>query len=314
MKHYCYLLLPEFSNLCLFNSIEPLRAANSFIDSPGYKWSLISMNGKAVTSSSGFEMNVDFSVDDMMKTEQPDVLIVLASYNYQRHTTAEVISKLRELKNQIKIIGGLDTGSYPLAKAKLLHGYKATIHWAELETFSEQFRQIEVCNNRYVIDRNRISSGGATTALDLMLSIIGDDFGKEIAIAVSDLLIFDTERPGSTPQRENVSAMIENQTPRLARAIKLMERNIETPLTVAQIADQTFVSQRQLERDFKKILGNSIAGYYSRLRIMFARRLLTETGLSATQIAIRAGYSSRASFNRSYKRILGKTPTDERKS
>ncbi len=315
MKHYCYLLLPEFSALCLFNSIEPLRAANSFIEGPGYQWSLISMDGQAVTSSSGFEVRVDFSVDEMMEGEgeQPDVLLVLASYNYQRHTTPAVVSALRQLKNRIKHIGGLDSGSYALAKAKLLDGYKATIHWAELETFSEQFRQVEVCNNRYIIDRNRISSGGATTALDLMLSIIGNDFGKEIAIAVSDLLIFDTERPGSTPQRQHVSAMIENQIPRLARAIKLMEQNIEMPLSAAQIANQIFVSQRQLERDFKKVLGNSIAGYYSRLRIMFAQRLLTETGLSAKQIAIRAGYNSRASFNRSYKRILGKTPTDERK-
>lgn len=314
MKHYCYLLLPEFSNLCLFNSIEPLRAANSFIEGPGYKWSLISMDGKPVTSSSGFDMQVSTSVENMLNLEKPDVLIVLASYNYQRHSTTAVINKLRQLKNHIKIIGGLDSGSYPLAKAKLLDGYKATIHWAELETFSEKFRQVEVCNNRYVIDRDRISSGGATTALDLMLSIISDDFGKEIAIAVSDLLIFDTERSASTPQREHVPAMIENQTPRLARAIKLMERNIETPLTAAEIAEQTFISQRQLERDFKKILDNSIEGYYSRLRIMVAKGLLTETSLSTTEIAIRAGYSSRASFNRSYKRILGKTPTEERKN
>lgn len=313
MKHYCYLLLPEFSNLCLFNSIEPLRAANSFIDGPGYQWSLVSMDGNAVTSSSGFEMRVNFGINQLLESEKPDVLIVLASYNYQRHSTDAVIEKLRQLKNHIKVIGGLDSGSYPLAKAKLLNGYRATIHWAEIETFSEEFRQVEVCNNRYVIDRNRISSGGATTALDLMLSIISHDFGKEIAIAVSDLLIFDTERSGSTPQREHVPAMIENQTPRLARAIKLMERNIETPLTVAEIAGQTFVSQRQLERDFKKVLGNSIAGYYSRLRIMFAQRLLTETSLNTTAIAIRSGYSSRASFNRSYKRILGKTPTDDRR-
>lgn len=315
IKHYCYLLLPEFSNLCLFNSIEPLRAANSFIDGPGYQWSLISMDGGAVTSSSGFEMRVNASISQMLASDdKPDVVIVMASYNYQRHTTDIVVEKLRQLKNHVKVIGGLDSGSYPLAKAKLLNGYRATIHWAEQETFSEQFRQVEVCNNRYVIDRNRITSGGATTALDLMLSIISLDFGKEIAIAVSDLLIFDTERSGNTPQREHVPAMIENQTPRLARAIKLMERNIESPLTVAEIAAQTFVSQRQLERDFKKVLGNSIAGYYSRLRIMLAQRLLTESSLNITEVAIRSGYSSRASFNRSYKRILGKTPTDDRKA
>lgn len=312
MKHYCFLLLPEFSNLCLFNSIEPLRAANSFINGPGYRWSLISIDGSPVTSSSSFEMRVDFSIDEMLSTEKPDALIVLASYNYQRHSSRDVIRKLRTLKSRIPVLGGLDAGSYPLAKAGLLNGYQATIHWAEIDTFTEKFHEIKVSNNRYVIDRNRITSGGATTALDLMLTIIRADFGQETAIAVSELLIFDTERSGSTPQRERVPAMIESKMPRLAKAIKLMERNIESPLSVAEISSQTGISQRQLERDFKESLGTTATRYYSRLRVMLAQRLLTETSLNITEIALRAGYTSRTSFIRTYKNVFKKCPSDER--
>lgn len=314
MKHYCYLLLPEFSNLCLFNSIEPLRAANSFISGEDYKWTLVSMDGGAVTSSSGFEMQVKYGIDNLFQSEPPDALIVLASYNYQRHTTPEVIETLRLLKSRIPVIGGMDSGAYPLAKAGLLNDYKATIHWAELDTFTEQFRKVEVFDNRYVIDRNRITSGGATTALDLMIAIIRRDFGHEIAIAVSDLLIFDTERSDTTPQRAHVPSLIENKTPRLAKAIKLMERYIEEPLSIQQLAKQVGISNRQLERDFKNTLSTTAKAYYSRLRIMRAKQLLTETNLSVTEISLRVGFTSRASFNRSYKRMFNRSPSGERKS
>lgn len=313
MKHYCYLLLPEFSNLCLFNSVEPLRAANSFTTEPAYSWSLASMDGKPVKSSSNFDMNVSASIDEVIASGKADVLIVLASYNYQQHSTSFVIKKLRQARKTIPVLGGLDAGSYPLAKAGLLDGYKATIHWAEVDTFDEEFHKVEVCNNRYVIDRQRITSGGATTALDLMLAIIRKELGAEVAISVSDLLIFDTERSESTPQRERVPSLIEQRSPRLARAIRLMEQNCESPLPIAEVARKTGISQRQLERDFKEFLSTTATQYYSRLRGLLAQRLLTETGLSITEIGIRTGYNSRSSFIRTYKRLFDKCPSDERK-
>jgi len=313
LKHYCFLLLPEFSNLCLFNSLEPLRAANSFIHGHGYRWSLVSLDGNSVTSSSGFAMQVSCSIEELLTNEKPDALIVLASYNYRQHSSPEVIRKLRQARQRISLLGGLDAGSYPLAKAGLLNGYKATIHWAEIDTFSEQFHEVEVVNNRYVIDRGRITSGGATTALDLMLVAIRQAFGAQVAIAVSELLIYDTERSESTPQREHLPARIEQTAPRLARAIRLMEKHVESPLRMTEIARQTGISQRQLERDFKKVLGCTATRYYARIRIMQAHRLLTETHLSATEIAVRTGYGSRSSFVRAYKQIFNKCPSDERK-
>lgn len=312
VKHYCFLLLPEFSNLCLSNSVEPLRAANSFLNELGYKWTLVSMDGSSVRSSSDFDISVSASIDDILDGGVTG-LFVLASYNYKKYSDTDVVKKLRQARKSIPVLGGLDSGSYPLAKAGLLDGYKATIHWAEVDVFREEFHNIDVCNNRYVIDRNRITSGGATAALDLMLAMIRKDYGAEVAISVSDLLIFDTERSESTPQREKMPSLIEQNSPRLAKAIRFMEQNCETPLSISDIASKTGVSQRQLERDFKEYLDTTVSQYYSRLRIQLAKRLLTETSLSITEIGVRTGYNSRSSFIRTYKRFFDKRPSDERR-
>ncbi len=312
MKHYGFLLLPEFSNLCLANSVEPLRAANSFITSDAYSWSLVSIDGEPVKSSSNFTVQVQSSLKDLLKNNPPDILLVLASYHYQTHTTQEVTKSLRLAKQNVPVIGGLDAGSYALAKAGLLEGYKATIHWAELETFSEDFPNILVKADRHIIDRNRITSGGAITALELMLALIRQDQGASISMAVSDLLIFDTEQPGSRQQRIDLPSPMEAKSPRLSRAIKAMEKNIESPMAMKDIAQASGISQRQMERDFKQILNTTANHHYLYLRVSAARRLITETSLSITEVAVRSGFNSLGSLIRSYKKFYACTPSQDR--
>lgn len=111
-------------------------------------------------------------------------------------------------------------------------------HWAEVEVFQETFPEINVCADRYVIDRGRITAGGASTTMDLILEIIRQHHGEQLAIEVAEFLIFDIERPGSSQQREFISTRLSAHAPRLAKSIKVMEGNIETPLTIPDLADQ----------------------------------------------------------------------------
>ena len=48
---------------------------------------------------------------------------------------------LRQLAARGIVLGGIDTGSYYLAKAGLLNGYRCTIHWEDRETLLEEFPQ-----------------------------------------------------------------------------------------------------------------------------------------------------------------------------
>ena len=314
MKHYGLMLLPDFSNICLANSVEPFRAANDISGSSLYRVTLLSADGHRTTSYSGFVAPETVSLDHQLTQDLPSILFVLASYKYQEHSTPQITNSLRRANASIPVLGGLDTGSYVLGKAGLLSGYKATIHWTEIGIFKEYYPQIDVLEDRYVIDRNRITSGGSSSALDLMIHLIRLDHGEALAMAVSDLLLFDTERPGSTRQRERASSALEQKSPRITRAIKKMEEHIEVPLSIDDVARSVCISQRQLERDFKDVVGMKVADYYKSMRVSAARRLVRETRLSIAEISIRCGFGSPVSLIRSYRKFYNCTPSEDRRS
>ncbi|EBA00414.1 GlxA family transcriptional regulator [Marinobacter sp. ELB17] len=313
IKNYGILLLPEFSNLCFSNLIEPLRAANDLSSQPVAKWHLFSLDGRSVYSTSGLTFPINKSIADIPDTAPLDILFILASYNYESYITLALVRQLRKLKPYAKQIAGLDAGPFALAKAGLLNGYRATIHWAELEVFQETFPEINVCADRYVIDRDRITTGGASTSMDLILEVIRQHHGEQLAIAVAEFLIFDIERPGSNQQREFAPARLSLRAPRLAKAVKVMEANIETPLAISDVAQTVGTSQRQLEREFRDVLKTTPASYYTFLRAAAARRLLQETNFNITQIAMRSGFNSSAALIRNYRTIYNCTPSTDRK-
>ncbi|RMJ01597.1 HTH-type transcriptional regulator CdhR [Marinobacter litoralis] len=314
IKNYGILLLPEFSNLCFSNLIEPIRAANDLSDRPVAKWHLFSVDGQCVSSTSGLTFPVNQSIADIPGTAPLDVLFVLASYNYESYITADLVKSLRKLKPYAVQIAGMDAGAFALAKAGLLSGYRATIHWAELEVFHERFPDIKVCADRYVIDRDRITTGGASTSMDLILELIRQHHGEQLALAVAEYLIFDIEQPGSKQQREYASTWLSVRAPRLAKAVRIMEANIEQPIAISDLASKVGASQRQLEREFHEIFKTTPARHYIELRIAAAQRLLRETSLGITQIAVRCGFSSSAALTRNYRSVYSCTPSNDRKS
>lgn len=82
-------------------------------------------------------------------------------------------------------VGTLADGSYILARAGLLGGYRCTIHWSCLPGFTETFPDIVVSTELYQIDRNRFTASGGTAAMDMMLHMIEVDHGRDLAMAVA---------------------------------------------------------------------------------------------------------------------------------
>src|SRR3546814_5479372 len=83
-------------------------------------------------------------------------------------------------------IGAICTGSYVLARAGLLDGYRCTIHWENLASFCEDFPDIEVTSELFEIDRNRFTCSGGTATIDMMLNVIARQHGHELAASVAD--------------------------------------------------------------------------------------------------------------------------------
>ncbi len=308
-EDFAFLLLPRFSNHCLANALEPLRAANALSGRTLYRWRLVSLDGDAVISSSGIEIRTAERLETLNGAE---LLLMLSSYDYRRQSTPGLNALLKRKAREIGVLGGLDTGSYLLARAGLLNGYRATIHWQELDAFEEAFPRVDVVSDRFVIDRNRITAGGAITALDLMLHLIGERHGEALRLDVCGLFIYDRPHAGADPQRTSQMAPVPGQAPVVANAISLMEANLEEPLSIGEVGRRSGCTQRDLERRFRRALGATPLFYYRHLRLAAARRMVLETERQVSEIAVRTGFGSASALTRAFREHFGDTPRSVR--
>jgi len=229
-------------------------------------------------------------------------------------TTKRVISWLRREARKGATMGGLCTAGYTLAKAGLLDGKRATIHWENQDSFAEEFEDVTLTKSVFVIDGNRITTAGGTASIDLMLKIIADDHGEDLANLVADQLIYTSIRTDQDTQRLSIPTRIGVRHPKLGQVIRMMEQNIEDPISPAQLAKEVSMSTRQLERLFRRYLNRSPKRYYMELRLAKARNLLMQTDMSVINVALACGFASPSHFSKCYRAHYDTTPYRERGS
>ncbi|MEX0922500.1 MAG: GlxA family transcriptional regulator [Rhodovibrionaceae bacterium] len=305
------LLLPEFSNLTFAALLEPLRAANRAAGQQLYAWRLLSADGGPVASSSGVSLAVDGKLGE---GPPPGVVFLVASYNAERAATPQLLAALRRLERRGVQFGGFESGSYALARAGLLDGYRATTHWEDLEDFAQKFPRVETVPDRFVIDRGRFTTGGATPALDFALELIRAQHGLGIALDVGSTFIYDQERLSSDPQQIVSLGRLAWREPKLAEAIQLMEQHIEAPLPVEVIARRAGLQLRGLQRLFRAVFGVTPGDYYQGLRLNAGRRLIQRSDKPVSEIALICGFASPSAFARAFRRRFGMAPGELRRS
>ena len=211
-------------------------------------------------------------------------------------------------------MAGICTGAWTLARAGLLDGRRATIHWENQDSFIEEFENVRLSKAVFVTDGNRLTSAGGTSAIDMMLKIIADDHGEELANAVADQMVYSSIRTGQDTQRLSIPTRIGVRHPKLSQVIQMMERNIEEPISPTQLAEDVAMSTRQLERLFRRYLNRSPKRYYMELRLQKARNLLMQTDMSVINVALACGFASPSHFSKCYRAHYATTPYRERGS
>jgi transcriptional regulator GlxA family with amidase domain len=305
-----FLLLPGFSMIGVAAMVDPLRWANTISERSRYAWEIISVSGGPVKSSDKITLMADKSIDNVNKTE---MLIVCAGYNPKAQVNKKLLGSIRRLAALGVDIGAQDTGSYILAAAGLLDGYNATIHWENHDSYLEAFRHVNVVRELFEIDRNRFSCSGGLSGLDMMLYLIQRQHGSELANAISDKLIYHHTREGSQPQRMSLQSRFGISNQKLLETAEYMQGHLETPASIPELAARVNISERELERLFRKYLQSTPVAFYRRLRLEKARLLLRQTSHSITNVAIRCGFGSTSHFSRCYRKHYGCAPKEERK-
>ncbi len=309
--HCSFVVVPRFNMATLVSLIEPMRVANYLSSREVYSWEVVSFEGPVVTASNGLQVSTHVPSESVVKS---DMIFVVGSWGCERFARRKLTAWIRQQYALGKKIISVELGCYILARAGLLSGKTLTTHWSWIPGFEEQFPDIEVNEKLYIMDEKIISCAGGFSGVDMMLQIISDHQGVRLSGEIADQMLYYPIRPGHSPQRRILGRGNENLLPMVSKAIEFIEKNISEPPTVPEISSFVGLSQRQLERQFKKSIGCSVVQFALLARLQYSRVLLTATDLSVREIATASGFNTLSHFAYAFKNCFNRKPSAYRQA
>ncbi|MBV7409930.1 GlxA family transcriptional regulator [Maritimibacter sp. DP1N21-5] len=311
VRRFVFVLMKNFTLLSFAGAVDALRLANRQLGYRAYDWRVVGEGGVATRCSAGTVVNLDGDLDEL---RHDDTVILCGGIDVGTATTQKLVSWLRRETRRGVRVGALCTATHALAKAGLLDGKRATIHWENHDAFLEDFPDVDLAKSIFVIDGKTMTTAGGTSSIDLMLAIIARDHGQDVANSVADQQIYTSIRTDRDNQRLSVPTRIGVRHPKLATVIQRMETTIEEPVSPSLLAEEVGLSTRQLERLFRRYLNRSPKRYYMELRLARARNLLMQTEMNVINVALACGFTSPSHFSKCYRAQYGTTPYRERGS
>jgi AraC-like DNA-binding protein len=116
----------------------------------------------------------------------------------------------------------------------------------------------------------------------------------------------------STAEFENASSGSRAEPVAIWKARKYIEEHAGELLSLSEVAKVVNMNANYLSENFKQVTGIKFVEYIARRRFETACRLLHNGDLRISDIAFTAGFQSLSQFNRVFKRLSGKSPTQFR--
>ena len=308
-NHVVFVIVPRFNLTTLITMIETMRIANYLASIPAYSWEFVSFDGARISASNGISVTTNA---DTANVGSADLIFVLGSWGTEHYNNHSLIIWLRKRARRSERICAVELGCYIVARAGLLQGRRGTTHWSWLPGFQESYPDIEVLEQLYTIDDRVMTCAGGLAGVDLMLRLIEKLHGAGFAGEIADQMMHHTIREGKTPQRRMMGQGTDTLVPVVRHTIELIERSMDEPLSVPEIANTLGLSQRQLERIFKKHIGCSVVQFGLLLRLQHARVLLISTSLSVREVATASGFNTLSHFAFAFRKCFGRRPSEYR--
>ncbi|CAM5531558.1 GlxA family transcriptional regulator [Streptomyces avidinii] len=286
-------------------------------DATGYRVALAAETMDPVTTSAGVRILPDLTFGEVAG-RSIDTLLVPGSVEVDGRGRVRaladpvVVDRVRTLAATTRRVTSVCVGAHILADAGLLDGKRATTHWSTAQQLADEHPSIEVdADPIFIRDQEVWTGAGISACLDLSLALVADDFGEAVALRVARQLVMYLKRPSGQSQ---FSVPLEplSTTRRIEDLRHYITRNIAEQLTVADLAEQAHVGERQLTRIFKTELGMTPAAYIESARVEVARNRLESTDDTLERVATVCGFNTTDTLVRAFRRKLDTTPTEYR--
>ena len=309
LKDVIFLLIDNFSVMSLSGPMEVYRHANRFGHKAVYNTVIASVDGSHVTASNGLQIRADLSLDALGNT---DVFIIVAGVGAEKVADRTLLATLQRLSAQRCILGGVSTGGLILARAGVLNGYRATVHWENFTSLVELYPGVTPVFQHYVRDRDRITCSGGTSTIDLFLDLVNDDLDNTVVTRITEQMQMDRQRPGEDKQGHRLNRHGKPLSTVVARAVAQIEISIDEPTRVDELARLAGVTSRHLLRLFRQELGTTPVQFGLDIRLQRARSLILNTSMALSDIAAATGFNSRSHMTQRYRIRYAETPTQTR--
>jgi len=312
-KIIAILALPGMQLLDVSGPLDVFAQANLEVNRQVYSLRVVACEPGPITSSSGARLLPDYVAGEPLG--KLDTFIVAgAPHAPNMQFKAELLAWMRSYAGQSRRFGSVCTGAFALAATGLLNGRRITTHWAHAETLALQYPEVTVEEDAlHVRDGKLRTSAGVTAGLDLALTLVEEDLGREVAMRVASQLVMFFKRPGGQLQYSRKGGVGPLGRSVLQEVQRWVAANPALPLTVEALAAHAGLSPRHFARLFHAEVGATPAAWVEVTRVTAARALLEAGEDAPKQVAAKCGFANVDTLRRAFVKHMGITPADYRK-
>ena len=248
---------------------------------------------------------------DIAHAQHPDFAFIPSLWRNPRPTIAKQPKMLQWLSNiwtqGSTLIGG-GTGVCLMAETGILDNHPATTHWHYVEQFKRDYPKVDLKPDFFITQSERTYCAASLNALaDIVVHIIFQIYGKNAAQQVERNFSHEIRKPYE--EQRYLEGAVDRHPDELISQIQFwLKTNVNSSLTLNDIAQQFGISQRSFTRRFKLATGINATQYWQKLKIQTAKDLLAASNLSIQEVAFQVGYQDQANFTRLFKKMLNLTP------
>ena len=275
-----------------------------------YEVELIAMNRGPVTTSGGLQLVATRSIREKRRIDTLLVSGGVGHENAARNTA--MLAWLRARARDVERLGSICNGALILARAGLLDGRSVTTHWAWCERLAAAAPRARVNADALYVRSGRLyTSAGVTAGMDLALSLVEQDWGSPVALAVAQELVMFLKRPGGQSQFSRF-LQAQQRDDEFGRLELWILQNLDEVLSVPALAARASMSARHFARRFAQRFCVTPAAYVLRARVEAARRRIEEGPIRMKAIARQCGFADLQDMRRAFRRTLGVAPLEYR--
>jgi len=310
------LLWPGFPLLSLAGLCDGLRHAADIGDQSRQvrcSWAILGHPGDSVVASCNARVQTGLPLSAPRNFDY--VAVIGGLLPQLNEMNPQFPAFLREVAQAGTPLMGICTGSFVLARLGLLNGHAPCIHPYHVDDWKAAHPDLPFeTDSHYAISHDRITCPGGVSIVELVTELVRQHCGADRAAKVVHQMTVTSTGAGTHIGRRHALGYHSSDHEKLRKALVLMEKNIATPLEIAVLARLVNSSSRQLERVFLAETGCTPSEQYRRLRLKYARYLLTTTDLPILTIAVESGFSDSSHFIRHFQLMYGMPPGRLRKA